>query len=411
MLLAPAPSAAGQSVGRALGGVDRCQEACSVEELSGGQIVEGQQPVWSILYGHVQNQLDLNPLNVQPPDPKHEPDRRLNAQLCTETRTNTPSDLHFKNCQLRLFSSPGLVEFEDAQWRIHQEPGIAYPIPLVDDTVRFYVTFSTQAASQLPQVSARLETGRFPGRGLVIAESRPADAVPRQVIAAGPGDPYDAWEVMVPLRVLRHQIPADDNGFLLTLQYSYHEDPLADVGAPGVQLRVGAAFPPRLVYRTVEPLSTIDHEIRRWAGETYFRWSFNAALGAYNVDERRLRISSSDQASLPDEWFEHLILKRSIDHDGRFKPLRSTWKLNHTAHPLPDGEYVVTASVRDLAHSYRLDHSFTFTASNGRPDVEGEIEFKGRAVPAPGVAVLAALGLAFLIGRAKGKDFQAAPSE
>lgn len=394
LLVALAPSAAAQSPGQALGAVDRCTKACDSAALNGPEPKRGNESVHVVLYGHVADILNRAPMNTERPDPVREPDRRRQFPPCAEVRTGTPADVTSMSCRMVFFSSPGHVEVAGTGWRTHQQPGQAYALDLRGPTMNLYLTLSTSAATPNVGMWARLETGRFTMRGDLIAESS-ADLVPRRTLVSVPGDPYDAYEFEVPLRIHRPQMPGGPNatGFILTVEVHQLRTSEATVMQPW-QLRVGHKFPPRLVFETATVLRTASSSMAIFQGSTYIRWSVESALGTYNVRDDQLRLVPTGTTLLPPEALEIVSKRRTVDHDGHFKPMNITWRLNHTQHRLDDGTYELLASIPTLDGAYLLEEGFSFQVRNGKPVLKA-IEFQGRESPNVGPLVVVALMIAF----------------
>jgi hypothetical protein len=83
-----------------------------------------------------------------------------------------------------------------------------------------------------------------------------------------------------------------------------------------------------------------------------------------------MALASTGAAKVDPKSIDFIILKRSVDHDGHFKPVNATWAIDYTNFPLSDGSYELTASIPNLQQTYLLEHKFAFNVLNGVPQVE-----------------------------------------
>jgi hypothetical protein len=58
-----------------------------------------------------------------------------------------------------------------------------------------------------------------------------------------------------------------------------------------------------------------------------------------------------------------VLIERSVDHDGHFKPTHAEFELD--AAGLPDGDYTLRLSVLNLQGTYRLRDTLTFHLEGG----------------------------------------------
>jgi hypothetical protein len=384
--------------------VDRCSRECDPQAINDNEVKTGKDPVNIILYGHFQNMLDNAPLNTQPPDPNFEPDLNggfslqtidTNTDVCAPG-TQTCADFHFKNNQFTMFSSPGLVEFlSDGGWRTHQEPGLAGDAKIVGPEMRLYWYLSAHAlpgmnsgsgagatakAGAMPQVGvyARMETGRFEFHGEKIAESADFDAnsvgsPERANMVTLPNQP-DVYEFQVKMNVLKDTIPNSHlaNGFIVYVNpYQVKTDPQEGVqfAQADWRLRTGPLFMPRVIIPMEEPMRTLGSALSIFDERMFVRWSFISAMGSYDMRDSQLKLDVTGPAAVDPKAVDFIILKRSVDHDGHFKPVNATWAIDYLNFPMADGDYELTASIPNLQGTYLLVHKFPFKVVNGKPDV------------------------------------------
>jgi hypothetical protein len=393
------PTTMAQAPGEAYRVTNCKPENCDPLAANGGQVQTGDAVVKTILYGHFEDILQSAPLNTQAPHPEKEVDQNKGFLMPT-IDTNTACEqcnLHFKNNQFEMFSSPGLVEYTAEGWRIHQEPGLAETVQIAGDTMHLYWYLSAHNVPNAPTgqpagfgtvasigVYARMETGRFSGYGELIAEgdtgtgygspqpSTDPNTYPITMYNA-PGE--DAvYEFEVPMRVINPTIPsaASSQGYVVTVvPYQVKQGEEAEFTQAEWRVRTGAKFPPRIVVDVANPMVTKHTLVHTYDDQLFFRWSFVSPWGSYDLDPASLEIQVDGPKQLTGADIEFIKLKHSIDHDGHFKPVNASWRYPYVANPLPPGEYTVKASVHSLQHTYLLEWSETFTVDErGVPQVD-----------------------------------------
>lgn len=384
--------------------VAKCSEECDPKEANGGTMKKGDEVTKVILYGHFEDILNMAPLNTQRPDDQREPDLNrgflmpvidTNTGACAPPGSQTCADFHFKNNEFTMFSSPGLVEYLQEGWRTHQEPGLADDAEIAADTFNLYWYMSSYAVPQgsstsgsgattkvgaVPQVGvyARMETGRFKFRGDLIADNNrnddPNGGTRKNLISAPNGN--DVYEFVVPMTVKSKIIPSADtkNGFIVfirpyQIQGSADDNPNVQFMQSDWRVRTGPNFPPRVVIPILKPMSTRATQLNIFEDRMFVRWSFTADFGSYDMRDNSLQLVSTGQGKIDSKAIDFIILKRSVDHDGHFKPVNATWAIDYLNFPLEDGSYELTASIVNLQETYLLEHKFAFNVVKGVPDV------------------------------------------
>ncbi|MBI2078357.1 MAG: hypothetical protein HYT80_08340 [Euryarchaeota archaeon] len=414
--------------------VSKCSQECDPIAINGGAVKRGDDPVKVVLYAHFEDHLQLAPLNTQPPHPEKEVD--LNAGFpfpVLETNTGAGCqvqgnclDPHFRNNEFRLFSSPGLVEYLSDGWRIHPEPGLAADVKIVEKEFNLYFYLSAYAipgqnshssypdVGVMPQVGvyARMETGRhtFSRLSTVIAEAAdpvgPLASERRYNMVTQPNEP-DVYEFKVPMKVLKDTLPseAEADGFIVYVSpYQVRTEPHPNQAHQFMQeewrLRTGHKFPTRLVLPVEHAMMNVASSLSIFQDLLFVRWSFLSPWGSYDMRDNEIKLESTGPNPIDAKAMELVRIKRSIDHDGHFKPVNATWSIDFLGFPLKDGEYELTASIPNLQGTYVLEQKFPFRVVNGAPDVTliGQRSAGGKAqandgagfkdTPAPGPVAL-----------------------
>jgi hypothetical protein len=380
--------------------IKQCTKECDPKEVNGGAVKKTGENLLVILYAHFEDILNRAPLNTQPPDPVRESDLNRGFLMpVVETNTPDPTAFHFKNNEFIMFSSPGLVEFLETGWRTHQEPGLASDARIAANEFNLYWYMSAYAvpnystsdstgqtakigATVQMGVYARMETGRHQFKGDVIAESNDWDKNDilqgqRVTMITQPGAD-DVYEFQVKMNVKNKIIPSSEtkNGFMVyvnpyQIKQGGNEGPnSAQLGQESWRVRTGHKFPPRLVIPIENPMETKASSLTIFDNRLFVRWSFVSAWGSYDLRDASLNLKSTGQGKIEDKAIDHIILKRSVDHDGHFKPVNSTWAIDYTNFPLADGDYELTASIMNLQETYQLEQKFPFKVQGGKPVVD-----------------------------------------
>jgi hypothetical protein len=363
---------------------DRCTAVCDphASDANGpGQRTEG--PVKVFLYANLTDALDFASLRLVPPDA---PSRPPQGFLLPRPSTSPSPD----NCVEMIWSMGSNPRGDPlaGDWRTHQDPGLAADVALspTANEVFAYVRLNP-ATAPAPSTSlmmlVRVETGRFPGHGRVLAQGSSA-LNPSQTASAG-----QVLEFRVPLQLREPVWPGapEVNGFLV-------QQRLCQIDANGVGAAIGdwrwvngPAYTNRLVLNLMEPLAWSDLSAHPLNGRLFLRGRITGPFGVPDIDRRSVRlVATGDGRRLPQASVETVIVKVSVDHDGRFKPVNATFAINRTD---LDG-------ARDWLFGFSVDNTQgTFEARGLK--AFSLAEFKGRA---PGfgpvlflLAAIVAIGL------------------
>lgn len=388
-----------------------CARNCDPASANGDKIPKrGTEPVKMILYGHFEDILNRAPLNTQPPHKTLETDLNAGFMMPVLDTNFDPvaghdPNFHFKNNEFIMFSSPGLVEYLDGGqgWRTHQEPGLASDAILNGDKIHLYWYMSSHVlpgqnsyqdpgrqakVGVMPQVGiyARMETGRFPfGKGAEIiaksADHSNPGAGTKINLITDPSKAEDVYEFEVEMTLApSKRIPADHtkNGFIVYINPYQIQNGEASKGTQVAQeewrIRTGPRFPPRVVLEVVEPMITIQSSLSTFDGKLFVRWSFKSVWGSYDMRDGELLVPGFQglhfmKGKVDPKSVDHVITKRSVDHDGHFKPVNATWAIDYTNYRMEDGDYEIHVSIPNLQGSYVLEETFAFTVSKGVPQV------------------------------------------
>ncbi len=420
--------------------VEKCSVECDPQVANDNQVRTGKDPTNVILYGHFQNILDMAPLNAQLPHPDREPDIN-NGFLMPTIDTNTGqcvqgqtcADFHFKNNQFTMFSSPGFVEYlSDGSWYTHQEPGLAGDAKLVGEEIRLYWYMSAHSLNGqnsgsgtgasapvgvMPQVGvyARMETGRFPFHGEIIAESADFDehgplSPERADMVTVPGQ-NDVYEFQIKMKIHKETIPSSHlaNGFIVYInpyQVKTEKQEGVQFAQPEWRLRTGANFPPRLIVPIEETMSTVASSLTIFDDRLFVRWSLLSVMGSYDMRDNSLKLDVTGPSNVDPKAIDFIILRRGLDHDAHFKPVNATWAIDYVNFPMVDGGYEVTMSILNHQGTYQLVHKLPFKVVDGKPDV---YQIGGPGAPgapkpvkpagdSPDIGLLAILGVLGAVG-------------
>lgn len=386
--------------------VTKCAHECYPQDadVNGPDPKRGDAVVKTILYGHFEDILNRAPLNTQLPDKDKEPDLNRGFLMpVLSTQTGTELDFHFENNNFVMYSSAGLVEIVDGVWRTHQEPGLTEDVEVKSPTVKLYWYMSanpipngnsrefpgnTVNLAVVPQVAikARMETGRNPysSKSVVIAEGDTGDGDTGNLIG-GPGrvnmvslpGSDNVFEFVVPMVVKNAVIPsvASSAGFVVSIHPYQIRDKTGghEVMQADWRVRTGSVFPPRLVLDIGNPMMNKAASLSLFDNAMFVRWSFVSPWGSYDTDDKSILLDISGPTKVDKKAagiVDPLIIKRSVDHDGHFKPINATWKFNYKKANLADGEYLAKLSILNNQHTYLLEKELAFTVVNGVPDVK-----------------------------------------
>ncbi len=406
--------------------VDKCSRDCDPKMVNGPAYKTGREPVTQFLYGHFEDILNMAPLNTQAPDPEREPDLNRGFLMPVIDTNNgvcvpggqTCADIHFKNNEFTMFSSPGLVEYLEEGWRTHQEPQLNSDVEIAGSELELYWYMSTAAWGQnagpgnapspvgvMPMVDvyARLETGRFKFRGDLIAESgfAPDELEHRTTMISLPGeDPVYEFQVRMPVK--KNLIPGDANGFIVLVQpyqiATAHEGGM-QAAQPNWQVRTGADFPVRVLVPTFEPIKTYGSGATIKGTELWLWWNYAPDLGSYDrrYDLRTLTLNGNH--TLDPTAVRNTSNPRLYHGHGGLDSENSTWIVDLTKVILSDGHYELEATVPTRQDTYLHRERFPFEVKNGQVVLPGTASFEGEAAPGVSLGVLGLVVALILFAR------------
>lgn len=394
--------------------VEKCSRDCDPKLVNGPTYKTGREPVTQFLYGHFEDILNMAPLNTQAPDPEQEPDLNrgflmpvvdTNSGICLPGG-QTCADIHFKNNEFTMFSSPGLVEYLQEGWRTHQEPQLNSDIQIAGPELVLYWYMSTAAWGQdsalgndpgivgvmpLVDVYARVETGRFKFQGELIAESasQPHELEHRTTMISLPGqDPVYEFKVRMPVK--KNIIPSNDSGFIVHVQpyqiATAHEGG-TQVAQPNWRVRTGADFPVRVLVPTFEPIKTYGSGAKINGTELRLWWNYAPDLGSYDRRHDLRTLTLNGNHTIDPTAILSLSKPRLYHGHGGLDSENSTWIIDLTKVSLPDGHYELEATVPTRQDTYLHRERFPFEVKNGQVVLPGTASFEGEAAPGVSLAV------------------------
>ena len=388
-----------------------CREDCTAAEANDGAVAAGLEPVNVILYAHIDGLFGWGSLNTQMPGLEEEmgdegfgytmPTMTTNTDICGPLPT-TCMDMRFSHNEMTLTVGGPTFVAEDGTWSPtwHQDLG-AVP-ELTGDALRLFWYMSADAtptgegvgAVADLKLSARLESGWPFDDARLVAESPASSAFTATPIVTLPTG-RSVYELSVDLEPVSNAAQQIDKGEHLSLSVKWDQVKVANV-AEFVQrdwrVHAGPRFLPRLIVPLYEPVKVVSQDASPYDGKLYFRWSVLPALGDYDVRDEsvRMEIVSAPAGARP--AIDHINLKRSLNC-GASDPIKSSWSLSYREEPLPDGNYVLRASILNGQGTYVASSLFQFNVTGGVPD--GAPVFTGEAsVPGPGLPIL--LGIVVL---------------
>lgn len=394
-------------VGTAQQPVDDCEQQCHPHDSDVNEIFpvhEGEVGV--ILYAHLEDILQIMPINTVLPDPRFEVDLD-DAFLMPVLDTNTNvcpqpgmcADFHFKNNEFMMMFCPGEVIVNKDKWydNCHKRwPGSAIPIvgPMV---LYWYVSAegptdeSQDAPNYAPNVFVEAEARKFRitndgtwRDGEPIAHGVSSEAT--LVSLPGAQQVYEfRVELQADPRTINDEhhavLPADPMYFLI--EVNQVEAPSDTTFAQsGLRHHTGPQFPPRIVIPTIEALRSVQFEQRTINGTPMLLAQIGTPFGSHDLDVESLRlqvVGPAGYVAIPDGAVEEIILRRSLDHDGVHKPTQVAWRLDPVLLP-------------DLGPG----HSFQLTSSNRQRTFE-LVQRTGYVASFPGEASLPSLAPALVL--------------
>lgn len=411
-------------------GCSQSPETCDPLTVNGG-VKTGTEPVTTLLYAHMLDVLGRQPLNAQAPDPINETDLDRGFVMPTLVVDEPLAPCcRFENNEFVLFQSPGLVEHRPGgNWRTVQEPGVDAPVELVDEMVAYVYLSPDSVPDAVPDDAApigvmpavgvfvRAESGWHPWAGDLIAQgdtgmgypsSDPTGLPGSTTMLSRPGQEV-VYEFVVPMPVRQAVIEAgiEAGGFIVTVRpYQVSVMDEVEFASADWRVRTGAEYPWRIHMTTPPLLNDEGAAVYVQDGGVRFRWSVLASLGYYDVDvaSAALRFEGPvGSGGLPGDVATELIRVRwPYNAHGHVEPLNLTWEAAIPASDLPDGDYRVHASVKNLQGTYLLERTATIRVEQGVPRFADGESLSSEKAPGPGIAaalVVGALAAAFVVAR------------
>ena len=387
-----------------------CRRDCDPLEANDQTIRGAGDPVEVFLYARLDDVLNDGVLSTHPPLPEESipggigrmvmPTVTTDTGLCVEG-TQACADMRYGTNRVTLAFTPYPVRVEEGALRSPYADRLGRDLELGTEGPRLFWYMSAQnyASDEAKadvgvlaglEVRARLVTGLF-SDPVTIAESSPVETLARPVMFSVPGQ-RTVYEFEVPLTQKRpgHPIPKE-GAFQLEIEWSQlRAGNLADATQSDWRVHVGPEFKPRLVMTVYEPNKVVNQTTQHFADKYYMRWSVFPAFGDNDVDEASLRLDTIRAPPGAQFAFDHLINKRGTGCFEEPKPIVAVWALDYRNATLPDGVYVVRASILNVQGTYLTTSDFEFKVVGGVPD--GRVTFTGEAsVPGVGFPTMGAL--------------------
>lgn len=354
--------------------VTHCTRECRPQDVNDADLRNA--PTRVVLYAHPRDLLQRAPLTTLPPSAS-EPD--VNGGFLLPSLKLAEDVVYFDNNEFILEHTPAPAPEGGASIR-----GLAYDLRLSGDAVTLYwylspsvvpgknsTTMPLGAPGALPQVvvAARLNTGRFPGRGTLIAEGS-AEA---PIIVSAPGqDLVYEFKVRMPLR--SRDIPATA-GFSVGVTWYQAGDGERQVMQGEWRLRSGPRFAPRLILDVEEPVRILGSTALQRYGFFFVAVTVAPLFGAYDLSPTGLRLNwSGPDGQRPAPRHVFTIM------DGS-RPVNATllWSLEGDARHPPSGALRFAFSARNLQETYETTgvvelEPFSFaSAGQGRAPALGAL--------------------------------------
>lgn len=349
-LLLVLPAAAAQQP------VSGCSRECRPTDADvNGIVPRTQAPVKVILYGHPETKVwEQIALTAQPPESLFDEDLKdgyLMPRL--RLRLGTPADINFDGNRVVFQQVNYLHSYhKDNTLRTYSgDPRLVRDLHVVGPTATGYFYLSpTIARGQLSGVSA---PAVIPG---LYAEMTVESGYGHKVYASGRGPPAvlvgqigaePVYELSVPMQVHETVWSGDSalRGFLWRVVLKQGEAGPFEFAQSDWVMRSGPHFPPRLVLTVANPLELGVAQAQYYDHHTYARFEVFSPFGAYDVSPEDARLDVEGPSPVPSEFVHFVMAKRSMDHDGTFKPVKFIWKIDFEGANAAPGVYRVTAHV------------------------------------------------------------------
>lgn len=399
-------------------GCSETPETCTPLGVNEG-VKTGNQTVTTILYAHWENRIWKSALTTQPPHPDYEDD--LNAGYVIPTvyvdHEEAPC-CKFDNSQFHMHFSPFAVKYTNQGLQVGLDQSFHGPTEVVDDVVGYVYLSAQSTPDTVPRppggpgvmpslgVYMRLETGRHPWSGALIAEGdmgigyespNPGRWSEGTTMINRPGeDTVYEFAIRMPLTRSPWAFSTGDPGFVFTaVPYQVDVDGVAEFTSADWRIRTGPEFPHRLHLQTTPPLVDSGLDLRGDfpAGHLYMTWSVWSAWGAYDPDPAtfEFRLMGPDGG---DVAVEPPRLQYPYNAHGLFEPINVTWKTSVPAEDLRDGTYHLSASVMNLQGTYMLQRNATIVVQDGEAWLDGDVTaLEGDTAAGIGAAAVVAAAL------------------
>jgi hypothetical protein len=340
----------------AQGSVDRvlyCSKDCRPSDVNDPDV--NNTPVNVILYAHIQDALQRAPLNTLPPDPAQEKD--VNGGFPTPTIRLREDVVNFENNWFYLYHLPKFVEYGTSA--ANQDGPLSYPLELVGKTIKLYWYLSphavpSQNSSSLParslgampnvNVYARIDTGRHPFHGSLVAEGRTSTPI----MVSLPGEDY-AYQFEVPLEIKNATVPPD-GGFVVSINWYQFQNGENQAMQSDWRVRTGIRFAPRLVMPVGNPMKLLETESLFRAGTHYLATGLSPVFGAYDIDPYSLNMTYESGPSKVGNPAPLFYFYNPI----RPQVVKVVWAVPSDGPPLSAGNYTFRLAAMNLQHTYRF---------------------------------------------------------
>lgn len=348
VLVVAAPAASAQPPGHVL----YCSRECLPEQVNDDDPLN--TPVNVVLYAHIFDVLQRAPLNAVPPDPGREGD--VNSGFLTPTLKVREDLVYLDNNWFTMFHLPRFLSFTDNS--ANQDGPLAYPLRLSNASpAKVYWYLSPHAVPQgnstaspvgsvgaMPTLTvyARMETGRHPGYGKLIAEGETSTAA----IVGVPGSDY-AYEFEVPLTIRMPVVPPEE-GFVVSINWYQYENGEEQFSQGDWRIRSGPRFAPRVILPVENPMEVTEVTTVYRTGTHYIITGLSPVFGAYDIDPFSLNMTFKKGPTAignPAPLFYFF-------NDHKPTTVRVVWSVPGQPRDFRAGTYEFEVKVSNLWHTY-----------------------------------------------------------
>ncbi len=360
-------TAAQPSTGNRVTGCDPAE--CDPVRLNGGEIVR-DGPVKVILFGHLTDLIQVGGLDTR--TPVGEPDVNQGFSLPTvDAYVGEMPVAHFENNRFQFVTTKLPTPFDKEPDRLTRPSSLAYNFTLVGDTVWgfWYLSPDTMGGvdsdagpgfGAMPGVgvSMRLETGRFPGHGTLLASGAtglgtdPAGPAGAVALVALPDGEW-VYEFRVPMTIEEPRVVAEEGIVWEVVVYQVETED-AKATQSGWRVRTGDRFPPRLILSTEDAVNTTGLEAGRSGDDVVFRWRVAGLWGAQDLDVQNLRLSVTGPDGQPVDAPRIEAFQYPGERPGRMGSVEVVVRFPDAASELPDGTYRLDGTARNAQGTYEL---------------------------------------------------------